>query len=59
MIVKIDRETKIELLKALKIGYLDTANIPELNKIIMTREPARVLTKQEARELWQSMENEY
>ncbi len=51
MILNIDRTLKLELLKALKAGQLDTDRIPELKQALDIREPARVLTKGEARDL--------
>jgi hypothetical protein len=59
MIIKIDRDTKIRLLQAMKDGYMDTANIPVLDEIVAVREPARILTRKEARELLQELEKEY
>jgi hypothetical protein len=50
---------KIELLNALKDGYLDTENIETLNKLVAEREPARVLTKAEMRELFEQLEREF
>ena len=99
--IKIDRETKIALLKALKNGYFElsdlehlTANlykdltdkelnarikelsrklgiepltieiIDKLEQVVMNKNgmdipPARVLTKQEAAELWRKLDKEY
>ena len=59
MRIPIDRGLKVELLHSLKRGYLETENIDVLNKLVIEREPARVLTKQEARELWRELENEF
>lgn len=44
---------KIQLLQALAKGELDTEIFQELRGF----EPARVLTKEEARELWTDLEN--
>lgn len=52
MKIKLTQQQKIELLKAVKTGYLDTAIIPELH----LREPARLLTKAEAKELMNDLE---
>ncbi len=58
MIIRINRDEKIVLLKALKDGFIDTDKIPALKKLVDEREPARFLTKQEARELLNKIENE-
>jgi signal recognition particle GTPase len=50
---------KIELLSALKNGYLDTENIEALNKFVADREPARVLSKAEIKELFEQLEREF
>ena len=49
MKIEIDRKTRIELLNSLKKGYLETENIEVLNKLVIEREPARVLSKAEAK----------
>ena len=59
MRIPIDRKLKVELLNSLKRGYLETENIEVLNKLVIEREPARVLTKQEAKELWEQLEKDY
>lgn len=53
MKIKLTKDQKVELLKAVQSGFLDTEIIPELH----LREPARVLTREEARQLWISLEN--
>ena len=53
MKIKIDRSLKILLLKAIQCGELDTEIFPELRGF----EPARILTKEEAKELWSDLEN--
>lgn len=53
MKLKIDKKLKIQLLQALAKGELDTDLFPELRGF----EPARVLSKSEARELWGDLEN--
>lgn len=53
MKIRITKEQKIELLKACQTGVFDTKIFPEL----YLREPARVLTKEEARELWRDLDN--
>lgn len=58
MKIKIEREEKIVLLKALKDGFLDTDMIPELKKVLDLAQPARFLTKKEAQELLNQIENE-
>ncbi|GAB6013379.1 hypothetical protein [Viscerimonas tarda] len=58
MKIKIEREEKIVLLKALKDGFLDTDMIPELKKVLDLAQPARVLTRQEAKEYLNQIENE-
>lgn len=58
MKIKIEREEKIVLLNALKDGFLDTDNIPELKKILDNAQPARILTKQEVKEYLNQIENE-
>lgn len=55
MKIKITRELKILLIRALQDGVLDTEDIPELH----TLTPARTLTKEEARELWADLEKKY
>lgn len=54
MKIKLTKIQKIELLKAVQSGFFDTEIIPELH----LREPARLLTKQEARQLWDDLDNE-
>lgn len=58
MKIKIEREEKIVLLKALKDGFFDTDNLPELKKVLDLAQPARFLTKKEAQELLNQIENE-
>lgn len=57
MKIKIEREEKIVLLQALKDGFLDTDNLPELKKVLDLAKPARILTKEEAQELLKDIEN--
>lgn len=59
MIIHVDRKTKIELLNAMKVGYFDTEKIPTLDEIVAERQPARVLTIKEMKELWQELEKGY
>ena len=59
MRIKIDRKLKVELLNSLKNGYLDTKNIEVLNNLVIDREPARVLSKAEAKELFAQLEREF
>lgn len=58
MKIKIERKEKIALLKALKDGFLETDNIPELKVVLDNAQPARILTKQEAKEYLSQIENE-
>lgn len=53
MKIKLSKIQKIQLLEAVKTGFFDTAIVPELD----LRTPARVLTKEEARELWRDLDN--
>lgn len=53
MKIRITKDQKILLLKSIQSGYLDTSIFPELHE----REPARILTKEEARELWSDLES--
>lgn len=55
MKIKITKELKALFLKALQEGVLDTDKIPELRTV----GPARLLTKEEARQLWEDLEKEY
>lgn len=57
MKIKIEREEKIVLLQALKDGFFDTDNLPELKKVLDLAKPARFLTKKEAQELLKDIEN--
>jgi hypothetical protein len=50
MKIQLKKSDKIELLKAIGTGYLDTEKIPELDIIIKEREPAKLLSKEEARQ---------
>lgn len=53
MKIQITKEQKIEMLKAIQTGILNTEIFPELINL----EPARTLTKEEARELWNDLDN--
>ena len=53
MKIKLTKDQKIELLKAVQTGEFDTEIIPELRKY----EPARILTTAEAKTLWNDLEN--
>ncbi|GHT06788.1 hypothetical protein AGMMS49525_15440 [Bacteroidia bacterium] len=59
MIIKINRKEKIELLKALKMGYIDTEKIDTLNDLVTKYRPARDLTKEEIIQLEKWLEEEY
>ena len=52
MKIPINKEQKIKLLQAIKTGVFDTEIFPELYKY----EPAKILTKEEAKELWNDLE---
>lgn len=54
MKIKITKELKILLIKALQDGVLDTEKIPEFRLLV----PARVLTKEEAAVFLQKLEDE-
>lgn len=53
MKIKISRSQKIELLKCLQKGEFDTEIFPELYKL----EPAKILTKEQAKQLWSDLDN--
>ena len=53
MKIKLTKSQKVELLKCIQSGFLDTEIIPELRKY----EPARILTTAEAKALWNDLEN--
>lgn len=53
MKIQITKQQKIALLQAIKKGVFDSEIFPELYGF----EPARTLTKKEARELWNDLEN--
>lgn len=59
MKIELTRETRIKLIKAARDGYLDTSEIAELEDQIDIRRPARVLTKEEIRELFDELEENY
>lgn len=59
MKIEINRAEKLELLNALQSGILDTDKIPALKTIIDNAKPARILSKQEAKELLKDIENNY
>ena len=52
MKIPINKEQKIKLLQAIKTGVFDTEIFPELYKY----EPAKILTKEQAKELWNDLE---
>ena len=54
MKINISKESKMELLKAIKRGELDTDLIPELKPY----EPARILSMKEAKEYISSLMND-
>lgn len=58
MRVKIEKQEKAALLKALKDGFIETDNIPALKAVLDNSAPARILTKEEAKELIKQVENE-
>ncbi len=53
MKIPINKSQKIQLLKAIKNGVFNSEIFPELYNY----EPAKTLTKEEARELWKDFEN--
>lgn len=59
MKIKIERDEKIELIRALKVGVLDTDKIPSIKKVLDNAQPAKLLTKAQAVELLRELENEY
>jgi len=59
MKIKLNNAERLEILKAWKSGYLDTARIKPLKEMVEKSGPARTLTKEEAKELWKSIEEEY
>lgn len=59
MKIKLNNAERLEMLKAWKSGYLDTDRIKQLKVITEKSGPARTLTKEEAKELWKSIEEEY
>lgn len=59
MKIELNKEHKVTLLKALKAGILDTDTIPELKAFLALHEPARVLSRAEAKELMNELEKEY
>ena len=52
MKIQINIEQKRQLLQSVATGVFDSKIFPELYKF----EPAKILTKQEARELWNDLE---
>lgn len=52
--ITLEKETKIKLLKAIKTGVFDSEIFPELYKY----EPAKILTKEQAKELWNDLDND-
>ena len=59
MKIEITKEVKIKMLQALQKGYLETADIPELQKLIDDHAPARILTKKEAKEYLDELNQDY
>jgi hypothetical protein len=59
MKIKLTVEHKKALLRALQSGILNTDEIPELRALVELREPARILSKEEATDLLKTLENEY
>lgn len=59
MKIKLNNTERLELLKAWKSGILDTDRIKQLKEMVEKSSPARTLTKEEAKELWKSIEEEY
>lgn len=59
MKIKLNNTERLELLKAWKSGILDTDRIKQLKEMVEKYSPARTLTKEEAKELWKSIEEEY
>lgn len=53
MRIKLDKAMKIQLLKAIQCAELDTEIFPEFRGY----ESARVLTREEALDLWNDLEN--
>jgi len=58
MKIEISRAEKLELLKALQSGVLETDRIPALKLVLDKRRPARVLTPAEAKEYLGWIESE-
>ncbi len=59
MKIKLDKQAKIGLLKAIQIGILDTDTISELKTLVEKYRPARVLSPKELREYMNQIEEEY
>lgn len=59
MKIKLSNAERLEMLKAWKSGTLDTDCIKQLKDLVEKFSPARTLTKEEAKELWESLEKEY
>jgi hypothetical protein len=55
MEIQINRAEKLELLKACQTGVLDTDKIPELKKMIDLRQPAKLLTREQAKEFMEEI----
>lgn len=59
MKIKLNNAERLEMLKAWKSGTLDTDCIKQIKDLVEKHEPARTLTKEEAKELWKTIEKEY
>jgi hypothetical protein len=55
---EIKRAEKLELLKAIQTGVMDTDRIPALKTELDKAKPARILTKEESKEFINQIENE-
>lgn len=58
MIIEINKAEKVQLLKALQLGFIDTDKIPALKTELDKAQPARILTKEESKEFINQIENE-
>lgn len=59
MKIKLNNAERLEMLKAWKSGILDTDCIKQIKSLVEKHEPARTLTKEEAKELGKDIEKEY
>ena len=59
MIIEINKAEKVQLLKALQLGFIDTDKIPALKTELDKAKPARILTKEESKEYKDQIENEW